>query len=327
MHFYEKNIVEIKNEYTKMLTNILTPLLYEGIKSLYDKAVVIDNENKKHKNVSVFKIFQTCLKDLPNLSSSSIHDETNRIKESCKCSEWLDDLVKAVIKSNIILLTFNASGKQCTLVKNKMHETVNVEMFIHQCYIECARVFFNYPELFWHKLPSTEIKQNQREAFKLVKESIEEAIRKMLPIKMILTEYLNNDYIKEDEKQTQEEKVTDMKKFATGNFEDAIVKNISDDHNKIIELNGETVNDMLLGGKEKNDRVNNEISVEQMMPVDDKHITEIRESIKKFDISDLLFDQPEDNDFITSPQMAGKKKPIHNSKLEESSDDIVVRSK
>ena len=31
-YFYERNITEIKNEYTTFLINIMTPFLYEGLK-------------------------------------------------------------------------------------------------------------------------------------------------------------------------------------------------------------------------------------------------------------------------------------------------------
>ena len=72
-HYYEKNIVEIKNEYTDFLINILTPLLSEGIKSIYDKAVKIEEgfrqrqiEDNTVENPGVFKLFQICLRDIPN---------------------------------------------------------------------------------------------------------------------------------------------------------------------------------------------------------------------------------------------------------------------
>ena len=37
-HYYEKNIVDIKQEYTSLLVDITTPLIYEGLKSIYCKA-------------------------------------------------------------------------------------------------------------------------------------------------------------------------------------------------------------------------------------------------------------------------------------------------
>lgn len=207
-HFYEKNIVEIKNEYTEFLTNIMTPLIYEGIRSMYNKAINYEEEyikaakqNPSIANPGVLKIFQAFLKDIPKLNSHIIENETARVRDTSKCADIFDDLIKAVVKSNIVLLTFNASGKQCKIVNERFHETVDTKIFIHKCYIECARLFYNYPELFWHGYSTLDIKRNQREAHRLIRIAVCEAIRKMLPIKSILEEYLKNDYIKHDDVQ------------------------------------------------------------------------------------------------------------------------------
>lgn len=198
-HFYEKNIVEIKNEYTTFLVNIITPLLYEGIKSIYNYA--LDAHQKmtaKEGSPGPLKIFQTCLKELPTLNQHQIDSEAARIKEYSRCSEWFDDLVKAVIKSNIVLLTFSCSKNESDIVKLKYHEQISSSDFIHKCYIESARAIYNNPELFWHEYPSIEVKRNQRETCEIIKCSIREAIRKMLPIKLILSEYLKNEYVPEE---------------------------------------------------------------------------------------------------------------------------------
>ena len=202
MHYFEKNVVEIKNEYTNFLINIMTPLVYEGIKNIYDRSIQTEKRFKESsmmdpnvQNPGVLKIFQIYLKDIQNLNNHMIQTEYERIKQSSKCAEWFDDLVKAVVKSNIILLTFNTSGKKCKLVNDKYHENIKIDMFIHKSYIECARIFYNYPEIFYHGYSSIDIKRNQREAYSLIKDGINEAIRKMLPIKLILEEYLKNDYI------------------------------------------------------------------------------------------------------------------------------------
>jgi hypothetical protein len=201
-HFYEKNIVEIKTEYTTFLSNILTPLIYEGLKKIYLKSVEVEKKfqsNPDVENPGILRIFQTFLKGIKNINNHNIEAESDRIKEKSKCSEWFDDLIKAVVKSYIVLLTYNASGKSCHLVHEKFHETIDTKTFIHKCYIECARLFFNYPELFWHGFTTIEIKRNQREAHDLIRIGINEAIRKMLPMKLILEEYLKNDYLPEDE--------------------------------------------------------------------------------------------------------------------------------
>ena len=133
-HFYERNIVEIKNEYTSFLTSIMSPLMYEGILKMYNQAretekqfkqAIKDNPDMDIENPGVLKIFQFFLKGIKNISNYKIESEANRIREASKCSEWFDDLVKAVIKSYIVLLTYNASEKKCKIVKEKIHETID----------------------------------------------------------------------------------------------------------------------------------------------------------------------------------------------------------
>ena len=195
MHYYEKNIVEIKNEYTTFLINILTPFLYDGIKSLYDQSInEFNNINEKAKNTpnivvpNILLLFQKFLKSVINFSNIVIENETNRIRNNSNCGAWFDDLVYAVIKSNIVLLTFS-SCETSDVVDKKYHENININNFIHKCYIECAKKFYNYPELFWHKYSKLDIKKNQREIFSIIESSIKDAIRNSLPMNSILKEF------------------------------------------------------------------------------------------------------------------------------------------
>jgi len=228
MHYYEKNIVEIKQEYTIFLTNILSPMIYEGIKKIYDDAIemdhnfrraLINNPSGDNANPGVLKIFQTFLKEIQTLNNHMIHNEYERIKSKSKCADFFDDLIKAVIKSNIVLLTYNVSEKECKIVNNKYHESVNIELFIHNCYIECARIFFNYPEIFFHDYATIDIKRNQREALQLIKDGINEAIRKMLPMKLILEEFLKKDYVPDNNdvtKNMSDSQYTNMRNLLRG---------------------------------------------------------------------------------------------------------------
>ena len=47
---------------------------------------------------------------------------------------------------------------------------------------------YDFPEIFWDKFNSIEIKKNQRECLEIIQKSIKEAIRKLLPMKLILNE-------------------------------------------------------------------------------------------------------------------------------------------
>lgn len=203
-HCYERNIVEIREEYTNFLMNIITPLLYEGVQSLYNYAGKTHRQLERQtgvsdSNPSVLKLFQTVLKELPNLNTNQIENETNRIKEASRCSEWFTDLLKAVIKSNIVLLTYSNSSKRSPVVDAKYHDRVDPRDFVHKCYIEMARAFYDNPELFVQEYPSLKVKKNQREACAIIRTCIKQAVRKMLPIKLILQEYLMNDYVDENE--------------------------------------------------------------------------------------------------------------------------------
>ena len=196
-HFYERNIVEIKNEYTASLTNILTPLIYEGINSMYNDAKSKDNKGKTNPNV--LQIFQAYLNHIPRLNQHMIETEANRIRVASKCPDVFNDLVKAVIKSYIVLLTYNTSDKRCELVENRYHENISISNFIHKCYIETAKVIYNHPDLFWHGYKNITIKKNQRDIFNIIEKAIKEAIRKTLPMKLILKEYLSNDYVQNND--------------------------------------------------------------------------------------------------------------------------------
>jgi hypothetical protein len=297
MHFYERNIVEIKNEYTDFLTNIMTPLLYEGIKLIYTESLTTENRfieacksDSEMKNPGVFKIFQIYLKDIPKLNNNSIEQETNRIINGSKCADWFEDLVKAVIKSNIVLLTFNASEKKCKIVNDQFHKNIDIKLFVHKCYIECAKTFYNYPELFWHGFSTLDIKRNQREAYDLIKEAIKEAVRKMLPVKLILEEYLSKDYIQDNEDQS----VVSEAKYM--NLKTMLKRDLNG--NKIIDEKDQ-------GGGTYEQKNNNTYSIidsdEEDSDIDSK-IDDIEEDVKENDkieelnnINDLVLDNHETN--------------------------------
>ena len=206
MHYYERNIVEIKIEYTNFLINMMAPLVYEGIKSMYDKSIEVEKETEQAvlqgtitENPGVLKIFQHFLKNVQTLNSQLIEAEYVRIRDSSKNADIFEKLIRATFKSYIILLTYNASGKECKLVNEKFHDKINIKDFIHKIYIESAKVLFLNSELFWHQYPTIEQQKNKRESISIIKESIKEALIKVLPLNDIISEYLKNDYIVETE--------------------------------------------------------------------------------------------------------------------------------
>ena len=142
-------LVETKNEYTTHLSNILTPLILEGLQSIYKEAVVIA-EGKENE---LLKIFQSFLKRIPKCNTSMIEKETNRIINSSHSYDWLNDLIKATLKSNLIVLMYNPTLRVQSKINPSFYQNIKTIDFIHRVYIECARELWNNPYLLYHHFP------------------------------------------------------------------------------------------------------------------------------------------------------------------------------
>ena len=180
-------LIELKNEYTKILLEILTPIVHEGIQYIYNQA------KNNSGSSDTLKTFQNLLKKIPEWEDKILTKEYNRIIiKTKKNSPWIVELVRAVIKANITILTVNK-------IPENVYEEINILNFIHLIYIETARKLWNNPFLFYHDYPSLEIKRNLRDSLQLIDNSIVSAIRKILPMNIILQKYLgdNTNYGKE----------------------------------------------------------------------------------------------------------------------------------
>lgn len=180
-------LVETKQEYTIQLINVLTPLIYEGLQSIYSEVVKISTSD------NILKNFQTFMQRIPKWNNDIINNETQRIMNNSKSYAWLEDLIRATLKANIIVLTYNPTVRQQIKIDPSLYQNINIDDFIHKIYIECARELWNNPYLFYHQYSPIELKRNQRDSIILIKECIKEAIRKLLPVKHMLQIYLGED--------------------------------------------------------------------------------------------------------------------------------------
>ena len=273
MHYYERNITDIKNEYTEFLKYIMSPLIYEGIKSMYQKSIEKEKEciellktDPRAKNPGVLKIFQHFLKNIPTLNANLIEIEMIRIRDSSKHADIFEKLIRAVMKSHIILLTYNASGKQCKLVNEKLHEKIDIKTFIHKIYIECARQFFDSPELFWHGFQSLDLKKNQRESIKIIENAINISIKEMLPMNDIIAEYLRNDYVPEE---TEQQKIQRLRSMLHRQPEDNL--NFFDDGEKKVLLSDDENNELNDDNEYINKNINDIENLLQETSVNNDH--------------------------------------------------------
>ncbi|AYV79291.1 MAG: hypothetical protein Faunusvirus8_8 [Faunusvirus sp.] len=180
-------LVDTKNEYTILLTNILGPLLYKGIKSIYTGIM-------ECKDISVQKLksFQLALKDIHQWKKETIEKETNGIIGESGYGVCFEQLVRAVFKANIIILS---SDPFSTTHAAPPHININCSEFIHKCYIECAKIFMKNPFLMKDEL-TVDVRERillREESIKLIKDAIKDSIRRMLPLDMILRDFLGTE--------------------------------------------------------------------------------------------------------------------------------------
>lgn len=201
-------LTDTKKEYSRQLINILKPLLYSGIQRIYKEAKD-DCPTSDDKN-STLSTFQDYLSRVPQWSQSIIDDEYENIVNRSQC-DYLDNLITAVFLSYTRILTVINTGKTNKKIPLKIPKPGH---FIHKCYIDIAREFWKLPMIFDDQLPPYEKQKNMREAELIISESIEETIRKQLPVKHILLEYLGNDYDQESE---ENENITET---LSGSYQD-----------------------------------------------------------------------------------------------------------
>ena len=186
-------LVDAKTEYTKQLVNILRPCIYQGIKSIYEDAKDICDQDNSPNNVLM--TFQDLLSRIPKWSQDIIDKEYNRIVDTSKC-DWIEDLITAVFISHTKVLTIVHQGRRNRKVNLKIPKSSH---FMHLCYIESAREFWKNPYLFSERVTQFEYQRNIRDSEGIISDAVNETIRKQLPVKHILKEYLGEGYQSEAE--------------------------------------------------------------------------------------------------------------------------------
>ena len=175
---------QAKLEYTKQLVDILYMNMYDGIRSIYDDAKVVYVK----KRAPIVTIFRSLLEQVPKWNSDIIQRETDRIEKSSKC-DWLDELLTAVFISHTRILMSIGSNHNF----NKINVTIpKTSTFIHKSYINIAREVWKNPYLFDDNVPGHEYQRNMKQLEDMIKLTIEDTIRRQLPIKEILREHLEN---------------------------------------------------------------------------------------------------------------------------------------
>ena len=198
--FNINTIIEAKNEWSARLTNILTPNMIEGLKSIFDEALELCRKNDEE--IKYLMTFQNLLNNIPKWSSETIEIEKNRILENSACN-YLEDLLTCVHIAQLKSLTSTRVG-----IKQKQINIniPNLDSFIHKAYTNIARKVYTNVYLFEINISPLNIQKNNRELELIIKESILNTIRDSIPIEDILQKYI--DETQETDVEVTEEKET-----------------------------------------------------------------------------------------------------------------------
>jgi hypothetical protein len=194
------SLQESRNEWCSRLINTLTPLIIEGIKSIFDEAWKLCEENDELEKYLM--TFQNFLARIPKWNPNIVEAETKRIVEKSNCG-YLNDLISCVHIIQLKSLT-------CMRVGNKQKKIdINIPSlndFIHKAYINTARKLYKNIYLYEKNITPLQIQKHNREIELIVREEILNSIRENIPVEDILKVYLDES-IEEDVQIEEKEEI------------------------------------------------------------------------------------------------------------------------
>jgi hypothetical protein len=191
--FVLSNLNESKNEWCSRLVSIFTPLVVEGIRSIFNESwkLCMDNDEVN----KYLMTFQNLLSRVPKWNNEIIDEERRRIVERSGCN-YLEDLITCVHVIQLKVLT-------CIRVGNKQKKIdisiPKLESFIHKVYINTARKVYSNVYLFEKNISPLQMQKNNRELEVIVQECIMIAIRDSIPTEAIIRAYMDEAIEHEEE--------------------------------------------------------------------------------------------------------------------------------
>ena len=187
------NLQESRNEWCSRLIGILSPLLNEGINSIFNEAWKICVNNDE--TAKYLMTFQNLLCSVPKWNSIIVENERKRIIERSGCN-YLEDLITCVHIIQLKVLT-------CIKVGNKQKKIdisiPKLDNFLHKTYVHIARKVYTNVYLFDRSVNPLEKQKNNRELEKIIQECIMVTVRESIPTEAIIRAYMDESVEQEEE--------------------------------------------------------------------------------------------------------------------------------
>jgi len=189
--FNVSSLHESKNEWGARLLTILTPLIIEGFKSIFDESYKLCKENGE--TDKYLMTFQNFITRIPKWNVTIIEMERKRIVERSGCS-YLEELVACIHIIQLKLLTAMRVGQKQKKIDINIPK---LDDFIHKAYVNVARKVYKNVYLFELNAPPLQVQKHNRELEIIVQECILNAVRESIPVENILRAYMD-ETVEED---------------------------------------------------------------------------------------------------------------------------------
>jgi hypothetical protein len=215
--FNVSSLHESKNEWGARLLTILTPLIIEGFKSIFEESYKLCKENGETEKYLM--TFQNFITRIPKWNVSIIEEERKRIVERSNCS-YLEELVTCIHIVQLKILTAMRVGQKQKKIDINIPK---LEDFIHKAYINVARKVYKNVYLFELNISPLQIQKHNRELEIIVQECILNAVRESIPVESILRAYMDEtveeDVVEEIKEQVIENPNPEVKTESEAIFE------------------------------------------------------------------------------------------------------------
>lgn len=189
--FSTSTLYESKNEWSARLLTILTPLIIEGYKSIFDEAFKLCKENNEIDKYLM--TFQNFISRIPKWNPTIIEQERKRICDKSGCG-YLEDLVVCTHIIQLKILTAMRVGQKQKKIDINIPK---LDDFIHKAYINSARKIYKNVYLFEINIPPLQVQKHHRELEIIIQECILNTLRDNIPVESILKAYMD-ETIEED---------------------------------------------------------------------------------------------------------------------------------
>ena len=191
--FVISNLHESKNEWCSRLVSIFSPLVMDGIRSIFNESWKLCTDTDEIGKYLM--TFQNLLCRVPKWNSVIVEEERKRIIERSGCN-YLEDLITCVHIIQLKVLT-------CIRVGNKQKKIdisiPKLDHFIHKVYIHVARKVYMNVYLFEKNVSPLQTQKNNRELENIIQDCILTAIRESIPTESIIRAYMDESVEHEEE--------------------------------------------------------------------------------------------------------------------------------